>query len=181
MEKEDLEFLKKLKHEILTQDNAKIRTPVYFAVRRKHREYGVSGDNSDGWAIFSNFTNENIAKPNDYRKTADAMLRIYKGCTGSDYEDKGEFEDAVSGERIDIMVSLMNEALEDPYAFWISYYKEEYVIDSNPIFLTRRECEEYIRRYSYSYRFENARPIALYGGECKTFARLMKIVAELED
>lgn len=156
MKKEDIKFLKELQHEMLTQDTVGQADPRFWVVMQKVRKYGIDIDyheydgevliEYDGEVIAENldelyeFVKERekgndfvICKVGDYLKITKTIYNIdYYIYTLTDFYD------------------MMDEINFD--CIHVAYYKEEYKIVEDTMFLTLKECERHIKNNSYHYK-----------------------------
>lgn len=161
MNKEDIQFLKELQHEMLTQDHVGQASPRFWVVMQTVRKYGIEdiydydgsviiGDEGEecetdvdsmyNW--LKNTLDINCELDFDRNNNAYIKVREYTDENGDVYEEE-----------------RLNEAGEVTYYlrwtrgdnFSICNYKDVEEIVPDTTFLTIRECEEHIKSNHYHY------------------------------
>lgn len=155
MKKDDIQFLKELQHSMLTQDTVGQADPRFWVIKQEVKEYGVdtSYHDYDGEVLVDDY-NEIIAedldelymflkeheedndfivyKMDDYLKICKTLFDInYYIYTLTDFND------------------IMDELGFD--CMHVIYYKKEYKIVEDTMFLTLEECKKHIKNNSYHY------------------------------
>lgn len=158
--KEDIEFLKELQHEMLTQDHICQAAPRFWVVQGTVREYGRHSDyNCDGSTL--------INTCDEWHEIGDTMEEVFEYISKEwEYCDDFTFELTEDGNIIAIRIEDAEETwdmsdLEDVESFIeeisgyndieVCYYENVDKIYENTMFLTNRECKEHIRRNYYHY------------------------------
>lgn len=161
MKHEDIDFLVNLQHELNTQSHDGNAQPLWWGVMEDREIAGFE----DGWA-----TNYSLCKEGDpdfeiKGPTVEDIKRIGVEECGMDEED---FEYCVDTE----------DALRE-----LNIYSDEYYLvgvqtlghlNRGCLFLTKKECKEYITRYGYNHK--NPRTYAMTAYRCETYARLLNII-----
>lgn len=162
MVKEDIEFLKGLQHEMLTQDHVGQASPRFWVVMQTARKYGIEdiydydssviiGDEGeecetdvDSMYTWLKDTLE-IDCELDFDENNNVYIKIYEYTddNGDVYEEEHLYE---AGE-----VTYYLEWVRGYNNFSICNYKDVEEIVPNTMFLTIRECEEHIQANSYHY------------------------------
>ena len=190
MNKEDIEFLKNLQHEMITQDTVGQADPRFWVVQEMKKDYGIEEGFEDGWEI----NNENfetvayyeeefckyINDTYEYELSDKNMVIKYDDCC--DYMlilDKEEYEETNDADNcimesvgIKEFIDWIKDNLDVDY--YIIYYKEEYKTVPDTMFLTLKECREHIQRNHYHYN--NPRPYAMTAWRSPQVERLYKIL-----
>ena len=166
--KEDIYFLKELQNEINTQDTICQRDPRFWVVMQTVRTYGFSDEYSDDYILVNS---DDYEYAYDNIKDSFELIEEYMDEFGEDREYKdwkceyikcsetisitgileyGEKEEWELKTLEDVM-DFMNDEVLGEDIFKLVYYKDEEQIVPNTFFLTKRECEEHIKRNSYHY------------------------------
>lgn len=147
---EDIEFLRNLQHEMNTQDTVGQADPRFWVVMETVRQWGYDSDYADDCCICD-------SEGNEYRgETLEEMLKQF--IENDDYDISytvGDFWVEIDGYDSEIMTfedicEYMNATFgKDNLS--VCYYKDVERIVPNTMFLTKRECEEHIKRNHYHY------------------------------
>lgn len=151
MKKEDMEFLKSLQQEMLTQDTVCQADPRFWVVMQTVRDYWIE-DDTDGISIYDTYDAE-VSFEGDLDIISDWLNKKFPElkCTYDGYslniicEDETEYE--ISD--IDEIRGFLKEYEGDRYS--VCQYKDREEIVENTMFLTLRECKEHIERNGYHY------------------------------
>lgn len=146
MKKQDIEFLKDLQHEMLTQDTVCQANPRFWVVREKRRSYGIEDGFEDGIEVV--WDSETLAR--DLKELYE-FLKEDKEDLDIQYCENYVSIDGENFYDIKDLVGYMKEELEYNDDLYIANYREDYVIVPDTMFLTKRECEEHIERNHYHY------------------------------
>lgn len=160
MEKEDIEFLKQLQHEMLTQDTCGEAPPRFWSVMTTKRIYWVH-DNIHGHEIvidgeesIGETIEEAISYMKEYFDESDLKIEEWEKCsTIFDFVDTLEKE----GWIIDAVP-----------------YRDIDVIAENTFFLTLDECKKHIELNGYHYN--NPYPYCMTAWRSPQVERLYKIL-----
>lgn len=179
MKKEYMEFLKKLQHEMLTQNTVGQADPRFWVVMQEVRDYGIE-DNEDGVELFDT----------DYCETVcdGGLKEIYEWLQELDYDFdsiiydkflndilvkfKGKSSFYISD--IDDLISLLRVLGYKNYT--AIKYRTRYEIVQNTMFLTLRECENHIKANGYHYT--KPKPYAMTAWRSPQVEMLYKILQE---
>lgn len=183
MKKEDIEFLKSLQKEMLTQDNFGQASPRYWTVMQTKRIYGIEdGYDTDGADVYYN--HEVIA--GNFKELCD-YLEEHEDEITVDYENNDIEEFVVidkgteSEKRIEDtneLVEYMQEELSGYESVHFVGYREECQLAENTMFLTLKECEKHIEANHYHYT--NPRPYAMTAWRSPQVKRLFEILENTE-
>lgn len=150
MKKQDIDFLKDLQHEMLTQDTVCQAHPRFWVVRQKRRCYGIDDEfGYDGTEVV--YDSETLAE--DLKELYE-YLEEYEEDLDIEYCEEHITINAEESEcfhNIEDLVDYMREELNYDDGLYLVNYREEYVIVPDTMFLTKRECEEHIRKNHYHY------------------------------
>jgi hypothetical protein len=149
MKREDIEFLKELQHEMLTQDTVGQASPRFWVVMDTVKDYWVD-DGIDGIFVYSKDDAETVFEGEieevyDWIKELDGVTE----CTNNFYVEFMWNDEDYSIEGADDLQNFLDEYSEDTYN--VGYYKYREKIVENTMFLTLRECKEHIESNSHHY------------------------------
>lgn len=156
MKNQDIEFLKELQHQMLTQDKVGQANPRFWVVRHKVRTYGIDEDfDFDGTEVI-----------HDGERLADNFKDLYEYLRDNEEDLEIEYEEDCLGETVTInkgnddekefeeigeLIDYMREELGYSDGLYFVNYKDEYVIAENTMFLTIEECRKHIECNGYHY------------------------------
>lgn len=163
MTKEDVEFLKKLQHEMLTQDNACQAAPRFWVVMTTKRIYWVDED-IDGYEV--------VIEDESVGETVKDVLSYIKEY----YEDYcEEFPDKILAcEKCKGTNSLCNILKDDGWNIFRVPYRDIKIIAENTFFLTLSDCEKHIELNRYHY--VKPHPYCMTAWRSPQVERLFKIL-----
>ena len=179
MNKEDIQFLKDLQNEMLTQDHVCQADPRFWVVMQTVRDYWVD-DNIDGISIYDTDGCDTVFEgsleelPEWLNKNFDCI----KSCEYGDdsitfiFDDEDEY---YISDIQDIKEFLDNYAYEQ---YSVCYYRDRNEIVENTMFLTLKECKEHIEANHYHYN--NPRSYAMTVWRSPQVERLYKILQNTE-
>lgn len=174
MKKEDIEFLKQLQHEMLTQPTVSQADPRFWVVMQKVKEYWVD-DNIDGIFVTAKDSAET-----EYEGEIDWHLVEWlsdfddiQDCTYEDDEVYLTYDNsAYEIYDLESLKEFLNEYNEGNYE--VGYYRNRDEIVENTMFLTLRECKEHIEANKYHYT--KPIPYAMTAWRSPQVERLYKIL-----
>lgn len=176
MKKEDIDFLKELQHEMLTQDTVCQADPRFWVVMQTVRDYWVNDTNDvDGIFIYSRESGK-IEFEDEWNKLADWIYNLEEvdECT---YEDDIIYvnydNSAYEIEYIDELKDFLNDYNKGNYE--VGYYRNRDEIVKNTMFLTIRECKEHIEANRHHYN-SSAHSYAMTAWRSPQVERLYKIL-----
>lgn len=150
MKKKDIEFLKQLQHEMLTQDTVGQADPRFWVVMQTVKDYWVE-DNTDG--IFVS------AKDSAETEFEDEWDKLAEWICSLDDVESSTYEDG----KIHVNYNDSSYEIEDDYDlkkflndynsgnYEVGYYRNRNEIVENTMFLTLRECKEHIEANRHHY------------------------------
>jgi len=178
MKKEDIEFLKELQHEMLTQDTVCQANPRFWVVMQTVKDYWVD-DNEDGIFIYSSDDGESVFEGDleelaEWIKELDGVenCKYDYGFVELDYED----EEYSIGDSDDLQ-SFLDDFYKDNYS--VGCYRNREEIAPNTMFLTLRECKEHIKLNKHNYK-EDAHPYAMTAWRSPQVERLYEILEKTD-
>lgn len=133
---QDIEFLKNLQHEMLTQDKVCQASPRFWVVAQ-YEQIPTSDDYSSTSILVSD---DGYEFKGTLEEIKEELLENYYELDPSDFDDCSNLTDVVS--------VLEEKDIEDIREV---YVREEHRILRNTFFLTMRECKEHIQRNHYHY------------------------------
>lgn len=153
MKKEDIEFLKELQHEMLTQDNVCQASPRFWVVMQTVRDYWVD-DDVDGICIYDKDGAESVFE-GELEELADWIKKEFDVVEKCEY-DNGFLEIVCEDDNeyfIDDVPEIRDFLEEyDSGRYSICNYRDREEIVQNTMFLTLRECKEHIKANHYHYK-----------------------------
>ena len=169
MKKEDIEFLKELQHEMLTQDTVCQANPRFWVVMETKRVYGIDSEYADGCVIVGEEGEECSSDLKDIYGWLTNILEIdcvyVDGTIGVGGKELCDIDD--------VMNYLENSAGYDQFS--IVYFKDEEQIAKDTMFLTNRECKQHIKLNYYHYS-KDAHSYAMTAWRSPEVERLYKIL-----
>lgn len=159
MTKEDVEFLKKLQHEMLTQDNACQAAPRFWVVKDVERIYNVT-DDIDGYEVIIDTERAGESK--------EEVLSFLKDWTDIEPNELNKYEKCNS---LDELIEYLRKEGCDAYEV---SYRDIYKIIENTFFLTLAECEKHIDLNKYHY--VRPHPYCMTAWRSPQIERLFKIL-----
>lgn len=154
-----IEFLKELQHELLTQDTICQASPRFWIVQGTVKEYGID----------SNYdcNGSTLVHTEEWTELAESMDEIYEYLTNEfdcidnytleltdDNEiivtDKDDVESAQYLTDLNDVADFMNEVSKSEY-HEVCHYKNVDKNYENTMFLTNRECKAHIKSNYYHY------------------------------
>lgn len=171
----DIDFLKTLQHEMLTQDKVCQAAPRFWVVRGTVREYDVNCESSNGEILKLNndISFETVKEVYDYLvENYEDMQIKYKSPEILCYFDK-QIEEWKEYEGLFNVYDFIEEYI-DENAEIISYSEKPQIFQST-MFITLKECKEHIKTNHYHYP-KDAHPYAMTAWRSEEVARLWDII-----
>ena len=167
LSQDDAQFLRDLQHELLTQPNDGNADPVYWGVIETREEPAPEGCgeariyNCDGDG--SVMTLDEVVRWVEDRLEDRDLIHIWETLDHDDFDTVFEFirDEMGIGEASVVWVEEHSRVSEDTGAF-----------------LTKRACQEYIRRYGYNHSRPHTYAMTAYRNY--ELARLLKILKTME-
>ena len=165
MKKAYTDFLRNLQQELLTQSTDGNRDPTYWGVLVRKRVYGLQ----EGNCMVTTEDGEGpIGKPNDPQSIMQAI------CEQHDYLSLEEFDDPAD---IEDIVGQANDLLGmDTYQ--VVYYRDEWELAQDAIFLTKKACLEHIACNGHNYL--DPKPYAMTAFRCPEYEMLLSILKTVD-
>lgn len=175
MKREDMEFLKELQNEMLTQDHVYQASPRFWVVMQTVRDYWVD-DDIDGACIYDKDSAENEFE-GELEELADWIKENFD-AVGKCECDNG-FLEIVCEDDNEYCIDDVPEIrgfLEEyaPGRYSVCNYRDREEIVKNTMFLTLRECKEHIRLNHYHYN--KPHPYAMTAWRSPQVEKLYKIL-----
>lgn len=174
MKKEQVEFLKELQKEMITQDKVGQASPRFWVVG-DYEWRPVPTGTGEVYTIFSFEVNEYTSL--SYEDMANQLIEMLEqGYDDEQLEERliSELKQAIEGDLH--MEATIQEAL-DELGFDYSVHEESLVhfTQPNTMFLTKREAEEHIQRNKHHYS-EDAHPYAMTALRSPQVEKLFEIL-----
>lgn len=175
--KEDIDFLKALQREMLTQDKVCQAAPRFWVVRGTVREYGIDYEYSDGEVLKI-----------DFETTLETMQEVYDYLTEYYKELQIQY---TSNDTIIYRNKEKEVELKDLYMIWDLFleelgteakmigYNSKNKIFENTMFLTLEGCKDHIKKNYYHYP-EDAHPYAMTAWRSQEVERLWNIIEQTD-
>ncbi|WP_299721143.1 hypothetical protein [uncultured Megasphaera sp.] len=153
---EDKAFLTALQHVLRIQPADDTREPRYWVIQVTERIYGVAADEADGWFLYDTETPElTVGHPNDSQSVYDEVSGRY---TDEDLDENPdlidalfELKEAADEDNPGAMADLINDRFYTFDSVCCRYYRLETTFVRNQLFLTKDECEAYIKAHKYDF------------------------------
>ncbi len=193
LSEEDRVFLAALRKEMKTQDNCCQAAPRYWGIEETVREYGVEEGYGEDYVL--QYDGEIVAK--DIKDGIELLDdNIDTLCNAmcatnmiSQWDPEGEVIDVYFKDDEDTELEYFSfRDLKDLAEFIsdnggkeydILWYKEVHKMVNGPIFLTKKACEEYLKKYGYNHA-ANAHPYAMTAYRSPEVENLWRIVEETD-
>lgn len=160
---EDVNFLKKLQHEMLTQDNVGQAAPRFWAVMTTRKIYWVEED-IDGYEVVI-----------DEERVEDTVKDILSYIKEYHADFCEEFPDTIlEWEKYKSAEALCNILKEEGWNIFRLPYRKTEVIAENTFFLTLAECKKHIELNSHYY--VNPHPYCMTAWRSPQVERLFQIL-----
>lgn len=174
IKKEDIEFLKSLQEELLTQDKDYQASPRFWVVMQTVKDYWVE-DDIQGVCIYSSGAGEEIFE-GEFEELPQ-WLNILDGVENCIYQN-GYIEFTINNEEETLFdTSDVSDFLDkyeiDEYTVCNYRLRDEIVKDT--MFLTKRECKEHIEANRHHYN-NTAHPYAMTAWRSPQVKRLYEIL-----
>jgi hypothetical protein len=175
MNKNDIEFLKELQHEMLTQDTVCQADPRFWVVMQTVKDYWVD-DDVDGICIFDTDACENVFEGGieDLGNWIKNEFDVVTKC-----ECDNGFLEIVCEDENEYYINDVSEIRDflEGYSsgrYSICNYRNREEIVPDTMFLTNRECKEHIK--SNDYHYNKPHSYAMTAWRSPQVARLYKIL-----
>lgn len=153
---EDKAFLTALKQALRTQPADGTREPRYWVIQVTARIYGVAADEADGWVLYDTENPElTVGHPNDSQSVYD---EVSGGYSDEDLDEDPdlidalfELKEAADEEDPEAMADLINDRLYTFDSVGCRYYRLKTTFVRNQLFITKDECEAYIKAHKYDF------------------------------
>lgn len=159
---EDIEFLKNLQHELLTQENDCQADPRFWVVAENKREYGYEQGYEDGEIICDSDGD-----------TWDSIDDLIGYLIESNYIQEKDI-DKEHVYCFDEIIELLPEEMQSNY--YTCGYKDIDVIAPDTLFITKSTCQNHIVNNKYNYN--NPHTYAMTAWRNPEIERLYKILKE---
>ena len=179
---EDKAFLTALQHVLRIQPADDTREPRYWVIQVTERIYGVAADEADGWFLYDTENPElTVGHPNDSQSVYDEVSGRY---TDEDLDENPdlldalfELKEAADEEDPEAMADLINDRFCTFDSVCCRYYRLETTFVRNQLFLTKGECEAYIKAHKYDFEPDShPRSYSMCASSNGAYARLMELL-----
>lgn len=157
IDKKDIEFLKELQHEMLTQDHVCQASPRFWVVRSTVKEWGIEPSESDGCILTDECYELNLETMKDcYEYIIENMEDREADLISGDavtYDEENDVIYVLTGDGEIDTLSELEDILDylDDNNLQICYFRNIEKNFENTMFLTNRECKAHIKSNYYHY------------------------------
>lgn len=179
---EDKAFLTALQYALKTQPADDTREPRYWVIQVTERIYGVAADEADGWFLYDTENPElTVGHPNDSQSVYD---EVSGGYTDEDLDEDPdlidalfELKEAADEDNPGAMADLINDRFYTFDSVCCRYYRLETTFVRNQLFLTKDECEAYIKAHKYDFEPDShPRSYSMCASPNGAYARLIELL-----
>lgn len=179
---EDKAFLTALQQALRTQPADGTREPRYWVIQITERIYGVAADEADGWVLYDTENPElTVGHPNDSQSVYD---EVSGGYSDEDMDEDPdlidalfELKEAADEEDPEAMADLINDRLYTFDSVGCRYYRLKTTFVRNQLFITKDECEAYIKAHKYDFEPDShPRSYSMCASPNGAYARLMELL-----
>lgn len=167
----NINFLKELQHEMLTQDKCSQAAPRYWGILETDRQYGLDEDYADDYELVDDEGNslesaeklcdylsanlDNIVDALDCASAEVCFERAENGFGKVEITIRYNEEDEEGGEDEETVIESQEEAVDFMDQVNLDYDKRWYAdrkrVVPGPIFLTRKAAQEYCNKFGYNH------------------------------
>lgn len=176
MKNEHIEFLARLKDELLHQPTDGNRDPRFWGIIEEKKDYGYEEEYAEGWEVFGEDA-YTIGVADSVQSVVDALILDYE-FTLDDFEecDCSDITEVVDTAN---SVSAKNRGYGNNYApYDVAYYRITTSVSKGALFLTKKACLEHIERYGHNYN--NPHAYVMTANRCPEYETLLKIIKETD-
>ena len=189
-ENENINFLKDLQHEMLTQDTCCQAWPRYWVIREPHREYGVDKEYADGYllrrcdgegeAVYNmedavEFLEEFRDELLDGSNASELQVEYDgKHLIGRLLDDEGNVDWEDTFRDLSDVCESINECCAEEVCELVGY-RNKWEFARGPLFLTLKAAEEYLKKYGYNHP-EGSHPYALTAHRSPEVEKVWKFI-----
>ena len=167
LSQDDAQFLRDLQHELLTQPNDGNADPVFWGVIET-REEPAPEDCGDAIIYMGDGAT---------MTTEEAVGYIDENIRNYDEELREQWKD-IDKNCMDDVVYFIHDEMEISECRIVWQEEKEFISKETGAFLTKRACQEYIRRYGYNHSKPHTYAMTAYRNY--ELARLLKILKAME-
>ena len=158
MKKEDIAFLSDLRHELLTQPNDGNADPVWWGVMETRTEAGYAEGYQDAYELYNEDTCEALGRVNNESDMIQLIKEDNPALTDEDFEGLYDMND-------------IEDAFENYHLIGV---KDVSHIDEGCVFITKKDCLDYIQRFGYNHSKPHSYAMTAY--RCFTFEKLINLI-----
>lgn len=183
---EDKAFLTALQHVLRIQPADDTREPRYWVIQVTERIYGVAADEADGWFLYDTENPElTVGHPNDSQSVYDEVSGRY---TDEDLDENPdlidalfELKEAADEDNPGAMADLINDRFYTFDSVCCRYYRLETTFVRNQLFLTKDECEAYIKAHKYDFDPDShPRSYSMCASQDGAYGHLLEILKNVD-
>lgn len=150
MDKQAIEFLKSLQHEMLTQDHVCQASPRFWVIRQTVKDYWIS-DSEDGIFIYSREDAETVFEGKlehvaEWLKDLDGVTECNSDECMVSLEYAGRYYMMDCASEIESFLEVYDEG-----NYSVGNYRERDEIVPDTFFLTNRECKDHLKANAHHY------------------------------
>lgn len=183
---EDKAFLMALQRALKTQPTGGTREPRYWVIQVTERTYGVAADEADGWVLYDTENPElTVGHPNDSQSVYD---EVSGGYSDEDMDEDPDLIDALfelkeAADEADpeAMADLINDRFYRFDSVGCRYYRLETTFVRDQLFLTKDECEAYLKAHKYDFEPDShPRSYSMCASQDGTYGHLLEILKNVD-
>lgn len=177
MKNEHIEFLARLKDELLHQPTDGNCDPRFWGIIEEKKDYGYEEEYAEGWEVYDGENACTIEGADSVQSVIDAVISDYE-FTLDDFE---ECDCSDITEVVDTVNSVLaqKQGYGSSYApYSVAYYRKTTSVSQDALFLTKKACLEHIERYGYNYN--NPHTYVMTANRCPEYETLLKIIKEID-
>lgn len=166
---EDARFLANLAHELRTQPTDGNRAPRYWTINGLHYMWGMDREYADGWQVYDCESACDVGAKDDMGSVIVTLVDEY-GYAPEIFAECENIEDVVA--------AANEDSAEGVNPFDVHYYTKHYHAYPDCMFITKRACEEHIRKYGYNYTEPHT--YVMTADRSPEYERLLEVLMRVE-
>lgn len=165
MKQEDIQFLNDLQHELLTQTNDGNADPVWWGVMETRSEGGYEDGYEDYYELYSEQSCESLGRINNMQDIINAVKEDDESFTDEHFEECEDIAD---------VMRVLDDMMPYGEKYRLIGCKDISHINEGCVFLTKKDCLDYIKRFGYNHSKPHSYAMTAY--RCFTFEKLINLI-----